>query len=121
MMNIHQVVENGRHLEGLVEAQAKAIEEQAKKIAELEDKFILLENNDDYDRKIYDEYVRLAKVSEQMEYEMNKYAEDVHRREYLKSECININNQKINITKMYEKKTGLPWSYLLNHISEKKV
>lgn len=31
MMNIHQVVENGRYLEGLIEAQAK-------KIAELEDK-----------------------------------------------------------------------------------
>ena len=120
MMNIHQVVENGRHLEGLVEAQAKALEEQAKKIAELEDKFILLENNDDYDRKIYDEYVRLAKVSEQMECEMNDEDND-HMREYLKSECINIYNQKINITKMYEKKTGLPWSYLLNNISEKKV
>jgi hypothetical protein len=32
------------------------IEEQSKKIAELEDKFILLENNYDYERKIYDEY-----------------------------------------------------------------
>ena len=42
-------------------------------------------------------------------------------REYLKRECININNQKINITKMYEKKNGLPWSYLLNKISKKNV
>lgn len=38
MMNIHQVVENGRHLEGLIEAQAKILEEQAKKIEELERK-----------------------------------------------------------------------------------
>lgn len=121
MMNIHQVVENGRYLEGLVEAQAKALEEQAKKITELQDKFILLENNHDYERKIYDEYVRLAKVSEQMECKMNEYYEDNHMREYFKNECININNQKINISKMYEKKTGLPWSYLLNNISEKKI
>ena len=32
MMNIHQVVENGRHLEGLVEAQAKKIEELERKL-----------------------------------------------------------------------------------------
>ena len=38
MMNIHQVVENGRHLEGLLEIQAKTIEEQAKKIEDLERK-----------------------------------------------------------------------------------
>jgi len=38
MMNIHQVVENGRHLEGLVEAQAKTIQEQANKLQELERK-----------------------------------------------------------------------------------
>jgi hypothetical protein len=122
MMNIHQVVENGRYLEELIEEQSKKIQEQAKKIAELEDKFILLENNDDYERKIYGEYVRLEKVSQQMEYEMNEYYEDNdHMREYLKRECININNQKINITKMYEKKNGLPWSYLLNKISKKNV
>ena len=49
---------------------------------------------------------------------MTTFNEDRWRdmREYLKSECINIYNQKINITKMYEKKTGLPWSYLLNNI-----
>ena len=38
MMNIHQVVENGRHLEGLIEAQAKTIQEQAEKIEALERK-----------------------------------------------------------------------------------
>lgn len=38
MMNIHQVVENGRHLEGLVEAQAKTIQEQAERIEVLERK-----------------------------------------------------------------------------------
>ena len=38
MMNIHQVVENGRHLEGLIEVQAKKIEEQAKKMEEMERK-----------------------------------------------------------------------------------
>lgn len=38
MMNIHQVVENGRHLEGLIEAQAKTIEQQANKIEALERK-----------------------------------------------------------------------------------
>lgn len=38
MMNIHQVVENGRHLEGLIEAQAKTIQEQTDKIKELERK-----------------------------------------------------------------------------------
>ena len=37
-MNIHQVVENGRHLEGLIEAQAKIIQEQAEKIQALERK-----------------------------------------------------------------------------------
>lgn len=39
LMNIHQVVENGRHLEGLIEAQAKKIEEQAKKMEAMERKF----------------------------------------------------------------------------------
>jgi hypothetical protein len=39
MMNIHQVVDNGRHLEKLIEEQAKKIEEQSKKIEELEEKF----------------------------------------------------------------------------------
>lgn len=38
MMNIHQVVENGRHLEGLIEGQAKTIQEQAEKIKTLERK-----------------------------------------------------------------------------------
>lgn len=38
MMNIHQVVENGRHLEGLIEAQAKTIHKQADKIEALERK-----------------------------------------------------------------------------------
>lgn len=38
MMNIHQVVENGRYLENLIQEQAKKIEEQAKKIEELERK-----------------------------------------------------------------------------------
>ena len=38
MMNIHQVVENGRHLEGLIEAQAKTIQEQVDKIEALERK-----------------------------------------------------------------------------------
>jgi len=38
MMNIHQVVENGRHLEGLIGAQAKIIQEQATKLADLERK-----------------------------------------------------------------------------------
>lgn len=38
LMNIHQVVENGRHLEGLIEAQAKTIQEQAEKIEALERK-----------------------------------------------------------------------------------
>jgi hypothetical protein len=35
LMNIHQVVENGRHLENLIEDQAKKIEEQAKQIEQL--------------------------------------------------------------------------------------
>ena len=38
MMNIHQVVENGRHLEGLIEAQEKTIQEQADRIEALERK-----------------------------------------------------------------------------------
>jgi len=38
MMNIHQVVENGRHLEVLIEGQAKTIQEQAEKIKTLERK-----------------------------------------------------------------------------------
>jgi hypothetical protein len=38
MMNIHQVVENGRHLESLIEAQEKTIQEQSKKIEYLERK-----------------------------------------------------------------------------------
>ena len=36
LMNIHQVVENGRYLEGLIEEQAKTIQEQRVKIGELE-------------------------------------------------------------------------------------
>lgn len=52
MMNIHQVVENGRHLEGLIEAQAKILEDQAKKIAELEKKLQILENGLE-DNRIY--------------------------------------------------------------------
>lgn len=39
MMNIHQVVENGRHLENLIESQVKTLEIQANKIEELEMKF----------------------------------------------------------------------------------
>lgn len=38
MMNIHQVVENGRHLEDLIEEQAKTIQEHSKKIEELDQK-----------------------------------------------------------------------------------
>jgi len=38
MMNIHQVVENGRHLEGLIEKQNKKIEEQDVTIKKLEAK-----------------------------------------------------------------------------------
>lgn len=38
LMNLHQVVENGRHLEGLIESQAKIIQEQANKLEELERK-----------------------------------------------------------------------------------
>jgi hypothetical protein len=38
MMNIHQVVENGRYLENLIEDQAKTIEDQAYKIEELSKK-----------------------------------------------------------------------------------
>jgi hypothetical protein len=38
MMNIHQVVENGRHLENLIEEQAKTIEDQSYKIEELSKK-----------------------------------------------------------------------------------
>lgn len=45
MMNIHQVVENGRHLEGLIEAQAKTIHEQAERIEALEKKLQILEND----------------------------------------------------------------------------
>jgi hypothetical protein len=36
MMNIHQIVENGRYLEDLIEAQTKIIQEQAKKIDKLQ-------------------------------------------------------------------------------------
>jgi len=43
MMNIHQVVENGRHLEGRIEAQAKTIQEQAEKIQALERKLVATE------------------------------------------------------------------------------
>ena len=38
MMNIHQVVENGRHLEGLIEKQNKKLEEQDATIKKLESK-----------------------------------------------------------------------------------
>jgi hypothetical protein len=38
MMNIHQVVENGRHLEGLIEKQSKKLEEQDSTIKKLETK-----------------------------------------------------------------------------------
>jgi hypothetical protein len=38
MMNIHQVVENGRHLEGLIEKQNKKLEEQESTIKKLEAK-----------------------------------------------------------------------------------
>ena len=38
MMNIHQIVENGRHLENLITEQAKTIEDQAYKIEELSEK-----------------------------------------------------------------------------------
>ena len=43
MMNIHQVVENGRHLETKIEEQEKKIEEQEKKIEEQETKIENLE------------------------------------------------------------------------------
>ncbi len=187
MMNIHQVVENGRHLEGLIEAHAKTIQEQADRIEVLERKLegthkvvyqllgglfnqsdqcgilnhhvdILMckedgtsfkdiskwknwpttrqgdecetrierlekiimednENNDEYERKIYDEYMRLARVSEGMELEMNEYENHDEKREYCKKSIGLIQSQKITIQKMYENKTGLPWSYLLNKIS----
>ena len=191
MMNIHQVVENGRHLEGLIEAQAKTIQKQAEKIQALERKLegidnvvyqlvgglfhhqdqddilsthlenlfcvkigeyrnhngskwgtwpttrqgdecekrierlekIIMEdneNNDDYERKIYDEYKRLGRDSEKMECEMNEYENNNEMRENLKRELAYIQQEKINIQKMYQKKTGLPWSYLLNKISKKK-
>ena len=38
MMNIHQVVENGRYLENLIESQSKTIQEQTEKLKELESK-----------------------------------------------------------------------------------
>ena len=38
MMNIHQVVENGRYLEELIEAQAKIIKMQSEKIEEIDKK-----------------------------------------------------------------------------------
>jgi hypothetical protein len=38
LMNIHQVVENGRHLENLIEEQAKTIEKQADAIKDLSEK-----------------------------------------------------------------------------------
>ena len=38
-MNVHQIVENGRYLENLLENQSKKIEEQDKTIKELENKF----------------------------------------------------------------------------------
>lgn len=79
MMNIHQVVENGRHLERLIEAQAKKIEElenkfqqqnhleiiienQSKKIAMLENNFkqIMIQQMDPK-KKIYYEYYNLLK------------------------------------------------------------
>ena len=47
MMNIHQVVENGRHLEKLIEEQAKKIEEleqKLKRFEETEDDRILLKH-----------------------------------------------------------------------------
>jgi len=188
MMNIHQVVENGRHLEalveGLIEAQSKTIQEQADRIEALGRKLegtrevvyqllgglfnqsdqcgilghhleilmckedvtsfkdistwkhwpttrqgdecerkierlekIIMEDNDDYERKIYKEYMRLARVSEGMELEMNEYENNDEMRENLKRELAYIQSEKINIQKMYENKTGLPWSYLLNKIS----
>ena len=188
MMNIHQVVENGRHLEGLVEAQAKTIQEQAnklqelerklqgtsnvvyqllgglfhqqdqfgimslylddlfcrendntdyhntskwgilpttrqgddceKKISDLEEKVKILNNEqDDYERKIYDEYIRLGRESEKMECEMNEYENNDEMRENLKTRIAIIQQEKCIIRKMYENKTGLPWSYLLNKIS----
>jgi len=39
LMNVHQIVENGRYLENLLENQSKKIEEQDKTIKELENKF----------------------------------------------------------------------------------
>lgn len=44
MMNIHQVVENGRYLEGLIEEQARMIKEQAKLIQEQAKKIEVLES-----------------------------------------------------------------------------
>jgi hypothetical protein len=38
MMNIHQIVENGRYLEAFIEEQSKIIQEQGKKIEKLEKK-----------------------------------------------------------------------------------
>jgi hypothetical protein len=45
MMNIHQVVENGRYLENLVEEQRKTIERQQKDIETLNGKVDELINN----------------------------------------------------------------------------
>ena len=44
LMNIHQVVENGRHLENLIQEQAKKIEEQAQTIKELSEKLENIHN-----------------------------------------------------------------------------
>ena len=49
LMNIHQVVDNGLYLEGLIEAQSKLIEEQSKTIANLQNELrILKEDLDTY-------------------------------------------------------------------------
>jgi hypothetical protein len=185
MMNIHQVVENGRHLEGLIEAQANKIEqleikldgivqvvnqlisglfhyneqkeiiriqtdmlfcrklgeyhndtskwgfhpttrqgdECEKRISELEEKFKNLYSEDDkYERKIYDEYIRLGKMSEQMEAELSEceITDTDERIESFKREIGRISQEIIDVRKMFVKKSGLPWSYLSNkYISEK--
>ena len=43
------------------------------------------------------------------------------KRELLKKELCFINQQRINIQRMYEKKTGLPWSFLESKKLQKKI
>jgi hypothetical protein len=59
LMNIHQVVENGRHLENLIQEQAKIIEEQSYAIQKLSEKLDIIQsiveqmNNEEQDTALY--------------------------------------------------------------------